>query len=66
VRDVSWHGEQLDLVSSSWDGAVVRWSPGLVGESSQGSDVRSMSQWRRGRRGSGRWARPDNSESEEL
>lgn len=65
VRDVSWHGEQLDLVSSSWDGAVVRWSPGLVGESSQGSDVRSVCQKRRGRRrGSGRWA--DITESDEL
>jgi len=27
VRDVSWHGDQLNLVSSSWDGTVVRWSP---------------------------------------
>ena len=27
VRDVSWHGDHLDLVSSSWDGSVVRWSP---------------------------------------
>lgn len=50
VRDVSWHGEQLDLVSSSWDGSVVRWSPGLVGENSQAHDVRAVCQWRRGRR----------------
>ena len=25
VRDVSWHGDQLNLVSSSWDGTVVRY-----------------------------------------
>ena len=27
VRDVSWSGDTLDLVSSSWDGSVVSWSP---------------------------------------
>ena len=27
VRDVSWNGNTLDLVSSSWDGSVVRWGP---------------------------------------
>ena len=27
VRDVSWNGDTLDLVSSSWDGSVVRWGP---------------------------------------
>ena len=26
VRDVSWHPSNLDLVSSSWDGSVVRWT----------------------------------------
>ena len=27
VRDVSWNCDTLDLVSSSWDGSVVRWGP---------------------------------------
>ena len=26
VRDVSWHPNNLDLISSSWDGSVVRWT----------------------------------------
>ena len=26
VRDVSWHPRNLELVSSSWDGSVVRWT----------------------------------------
>ena len=26
VRDVSWHPTDLSLVSSSWDGSVVRWT----------------------------------------
>ena len=26
VRDVSWHPTNLDLVSSSWDGSVVKWT----------------------------------------
>ena len=26
VRDVSWHPDNLQLVSSSWDGSVVGWT----------------------------------------
>ena len=26
VRDVSWHPTNLHLVSSSWDGSVVKWT----------------------------------------
>ena len=26
MRDVSWHPTNLDLVSSSWDGSVVKWT----------------------------------------
>ena len=26
MRDVSWSEDSLDLVTTSWDGAVVKWS----------------------------------------
>ena len=32
VRDVSWHADTLQLVSSGWDGRVISWGPATHGD----------------------------------
>jgi len=45
VRDVSWNGDTLDLVSSSWDGSVVRWGPVPDMDNKTDADCYKKTKW---------------------
>ncbi len=40
VRDVSWHPTEPELVSTSWDGSIVRWAAKGVGDDEGGATRR--------------------------